>query len=69
MNSTMTLGAHLRRLRAARGLSQAEAADSIGISQTSLSGYERGTAQMPFTVAVLLADFYGVSVDDLAEVV
>ena len=45
-----SIGDRLRELRRKRGLSQAEVAESLGVHQSLVSEYERGTVRVPSTV-------------------
>lgn len=53
----------LRELREDKDLKQAEIAALLGTSQQYYSKYETGKYEMPVHYIVVLADFYGVSVD------
>ena len=55
----------LTLLRKERGLTQKEAAASLGISQALLSHYEKGIRECGLSFVVRVADFYGVSCDYL----
>ena len=55
----------LRRLRRQRHLSLAEAAALLGKSRTTVWRYENGRVNMPAAMLLRLAEFYGVSVDQL----
>jgi transcriptional regulator with XRE-family HTH domain len=55
----------LRRLRRQRHLSLAEAAALLGKSRTTVWRYENGRVNMPSEMLLRLAEFYGVSVDQL----
>lgn len=59
------IAARLRALRAANGLSQKEVAESIGRSQTTLCTWEKYGCVGLYD-AVKLADFYGVTLDEIA---
>lgn len=56
---------NLRVLRTRRKLSQSELARRLGVAQTTVSAWEH-EGGIGFRQAVQLADFYGVSLDDLA---
>ncbi len=61
----MTLGEKLQRLRKARGMTQEQLAEKVGVSRQSLSGWENDTA-LPDTANVIsLADLFGVTTDYL----
>ena len=55
----------LTLLRKGRGLTQKEAAASLGISQALLSHYEKGIRECGLSFVVRAAEFYGVSCDYL----
>ena len=55
----------LTLLRKERGLTQKDAAASLGISQALLSHYEKGIRECGLDFVVRAADFYGVSCDYL----
>ena len=55
----------LRRLRRQRRLSLEEAAALLGKSRTTIWRYENGRVNMPSAMLLRLAEFYGVSVDQL----
>lgn len=55
----------LRELREDMDMKQADVAALLGTSQQYYSKYETGKHEMPIHYFVVLADFYGVSVDYL----
>lgn len=55
----------LKKLRKKRGVSQTEVADFIGITQSSYSRYELGQCEPTMSILIKLADFYGISLDEL----
>ncbi|CAH0532126.1 hypothetical protein UAM5_00009 [Ralstonia phage UAM5] len=58
-------GAGLRAWRRRHGLTQAQAAECLGIQAVTVSQYERGVRRTPNTVALLCAaydDLFGVGV-------
>jgi transcriptional regulator with XRE-family HTH domain len=61
----MELGERLRKLRRAKGLSQARLADAIGMTATTISRVEKGEQVPSAKVVVGLAEFFGVSSDYL----
>lgn len=61
------IGAEMRRLRTASGLTQREVADRAGIEQTSLPRYEGGISSMSNPVAEKLLTIYGVDAERQAE--
>ncbi len=55
----------LRDMREDRDMNQTEIAELLNTSQTVYSRYERGFRTIPVEHLLILADFYGVSVDYL----
>ena len=55
----------LRELRKQRGFTQQQLADIVGVSNVSLSNYERGTQAPDIEILIKLADALGVSLDTL----
>ena len=54
---------NLKLLRKKRGLTQIALQMQIGIDQSLLSQYESGKRIPPTDTLIILADFYGVSID------
>ena len=54
---------NLKKLRKAHGLTQIALQMRTGIEQALLSKYENGERIPPTDTLILLADFYGVSMD------
>lgn len=59
------IGQRIRKVRKARGLSQEELAEKIGISVTHMSHIETGNTKLSLPVFVELADTLEVRTDDL----
>ncbi len=59
------LGERLRKLREARGMTQATLAEKAGVSFRAVSGYELGTFRPGLDTLCLLATALGVSLDKL----
>ncbi len=59
----------LRELREENGLSQAETAKKIGVSQQTYSRYESHTTEIPLEKLVWLARYYRVTTDYLLGVI
>lgn len=59
------LANHLLELRKARRLSRQAVADAIKISARSYQRYENAEREPTASVLIALADFYGVTLDDL----
>ena len=57
------MASNLRAFRAFKGVTQAEAAEGIGISMATLQLYESGKTVPNFANAWKIADYYGVSMD------
>lgn len=55
----------LRQLRAMKGVTQETAAEKIGISVRALAGYERGERIPRGEILAAIADYYGVSREEL----
>jgi transcriptional regulator with XRE-family HTH domain len=60
-----TFAYQLMRYRTARGMTQAELAAAIGVSQRKISYYENESKQPPAAILAQLADALGVSADQL----
>ena len=56
---------NIRNLRIDNGYTQKQIAEQLGISQNTYSQYEVGVLNYPVDALIILADFYGVSVDYL----
>lgn len=63
----MTLGEKLVQLRRARGLSQEELADAIGVSRQAVNKWELDNALPDLDRLVALSAFYGVTTDYLLQ--
>lgn len=63
-----TIAKRLRDTRKARGLTQVEVAQLVGIPQTLLSEYERGTVRLHGAMVAALAKVLHVSTDELLGV-
>lgn len=59
-----TLGARIACLRKEQGLSQQALADELGIAQQTLAHYEVGRARMPVSLLPVMAQFFGIGVDE-----
>lgn len=55
----------LLRIRTLRGETQEQVAEAIGISYVSLSRYETGQRMPKMNILMKLAEYYGVSVDEI----
>ena len=61
----MTFSEHLLLLRKQRHLKQTEVADAVGITERGYRNYELGSREPPLSTLIALADFYGLSLDEL----
>lgn len=57
----------IKAFRRLRGLTQAELADRVGISQRAISAYEMATCRLPAEVLLKLSQAFRVSVYELAN--
>lgn len=57
----------IRDLREDRDMTQKQIAQVLGMSQTGYSKYETGENDIPTSILIKLADFYGTSIDYLLE--
>ncbi len=55
----------IRNIREKKGLSQAEISKKIGISRSSYIAFEKGKAELSLCQATKLADFFGISLEEL----
>lgn len=55
----------LRRLRKTKGLTQTQLADAVGLGRQAYAYYEKGEREPSLETLGKLADFFGVSVDEL----
>ena len=56
---------NLRQLRMSKGVSQQTLADFLNVSQQSINKYERHKIEPDIATLVLLADYFGTTVDYL----
>lgn len=63
-----TFGETLRSLRAARGLTQKELGERVGLSKAVISKYENALGYPTLDTVVALAEFFGVTTDYLLGV-
>ena len=57
---------NLKEMRLRANVTQKQAAEAIGVTVQSISGYERDTREINFVDAITLADLYGCTLDELA---
>ena len=53
----------LKKFRKEKRLTQKELANSLHISQTSVSKYERGVSEPDIAMLIAMSDYFGVTVD------
>lgn len=63
----MNIGNKIKALRKARGLTQEQLANAIGISFQAVSKWENNIAYPDITLVPVLANFFGVSMDELFD--
>ena len=59
----MTFGDRIRKLREERGLTLREVGDAVGRTHVSVLNWEQNDKGTTLRIAVMLADYYGVSLD------
>lgn len=62
----MIFSEHLSNLRKLKGLTQVELAEQIGIHWRTYQTYERGQREPALSTLIALADFYNLTLDELA---
>jgi len=63
----MSLYPRIKDYREDNEKTQAEIAQMLGMQTTVYSRYERGEREIPFWAAIKLADYYKISLDELAD--
>ena len=63
----MELGKKIKQLRFKAGLTQEQLAEKIGIGAQSVSKWENEVAMPDITTLPLLAEIFGVTIDDLFD--
>lgn len=61
------LGAHVSMLRKSRGMTQAELARGLGVSQQAVFAYELGERRISVLVLAKLAKIFSVSVEEVVS--
>ena len=64
---TMELGKRIRQLRFRAGLTQEQLADKLGIGAQAVSKWENAVAMPDISLLPLLAETFGVTIDDLFD--
>jgi transcriptional regulator with XRE-family HTH domain len=65
MFDTKKFGGYLSRLRKKADMTQSKLAEKLSVTRQAVSGYERGDSFPDVSILVLIADVFGVSLDDL----
>lgn len=63
----VALGAHITQLRKAIGMTQAELARALGVSQQSVFAYELGDRRVSVVILLKLAKIFQVTLEELAR--
>ena len=63
----MSVGENISRMRAAKGLSQAELASKVGVCQSMVAQIERGSKMPTVTLANALAKAMGGKLSDIVD--
>lgn len=61
----MTIGKNVKRLRQNKGITQEQLGEVLGISSQAVSKWENGSALPDIMVLPKLADYFGISIDEL----
>jgi transcriptional regulator with XRE-family HTH domain len=61
----MLLSQRIKELRKEMGLTQLELSERIGVSPSTVGGYEQGVREPDRTMAIKMADLFGCSLDYL----
>ena len=59
----------LRDLREDKDLTQTQLVEILGMHKTTYTNYEQGKREIPFCLAIQLAEFYNVSLDYIAGLI
>lgn len=62
-----TFGNYLSRMRKAQGLTQAELAEQLHVTDKAVSRWERGTSEPNTSNLMALARLYGIPAEDLLK--
>lgn len=65
MFNTKKFGGYLSKLRKETDITQSELANKLMLTRQAISSYERGDSFPDVSILVLIADIFGVSLDDL----
>lgn len=59
------LGHNLKQLRKAKGMTQEQLGEQIGLTKSAIVNYEAGIRKIPIDVLTQLASFHNVTIDSL----
>lgn len=65
MFNTQIFGGYLSRLRKGADMTQSELAEKLSVTRQAISGYERGDSFPDVSILVLIADIFGITLDEL----
>ena len=65
MFDTMKFGRYLSRLRKNADMTQSELAEKLSVTRQAVSDYERGNSFPDVSILVLIADIFGITLDEL----
>ena len=63
----MMIGKNIKRLRLSKGITQEQLAEVVHLSAQAVSKWENETALPDITVLPLLADYFGVTIDEIMD--
>ena len=63
----MTIGNKIKNLRTNRGITQEQLAEHLHISGQAVSKWENGTSTPDITMLPILAEFFGITIDELMD--
>ena len=61
----MTIGEKIKELREANGLQKKQLTEKIGVNHNAVAAWERGEYEPSVFNCILLADVFGVTLDEL----
>ena len=61
----ISIGENIKRLRLEKGITQEQLAEKLNVSNAAVSKWERGGSFPDITLLFPLADYFGISVDEL----
>src|SRR5690625_233703 len=65
VNVNHFVGSKIKEYRIKKGLNQTELGNKLGVSQNTISGYEKGTWEVGYDTLFKLAEIFEISIDDL----